>query len=99
MEMNEKKMLEAAAKACGFGNGPFDFSPRTGWNPLTNGLDTAEMCVKLGINCMYHNKSVACGRPPNAMASALLADHDNSRLKAWMHAATMVAAKIEGYEE
>ena len=26
-------------------------------------------------------------------------DHDNSRLKAWMHAATMVAAKIGGYKE
>jgi hypothetical protein len=26
-------------------------------------------------------------------------DHDNSRLKAWMHAATMVAAKIEGYTD
>ena len=26
-------------------------------------------------------------------------DHDNSRLKAWMFAATMVAAKIGGHEE
>ena len=26
-------------------------------------------------------------------------DHDNSRLKAWMYAATMCAAKTQGYEE
>lgn len=106
----QRKMLEAAAKACGIeistwsncqaggfvkgGSGKF-------WNPLTNGLDTAEMCAKLEINHEHHSDYIQCLWAPQETyhVITMLKDHDNSRLKAWMFAATMVAAKIGGHEE
>ena len=111
--MNERKILEAAAKACGAhaiigatDDGVFtQWSPILRgarlWNPLTNPADCAEMCAKLEINQFHWPDAVACDtqRPSRIGAEASLKDHDNSRLKAWMFAATMVAAKIGGYEE
>ncbi len=109
----QRKMLECAAKACrieistwsncqagGFvkgGSGVF-------WNPLTNPADTAEMSAKLGIDtCFYLQLSrVTCdfySGTDHIRVRVEFKDHDNSRLKAWMYAATIVAAKIGGYEE
>ena len=100
----QRKMLECAAKACGIeistwsncqaggfvkgGSGKF-------WNPITNGLDTAEMCAKLGIDVLWWlaDKEVTCYKE-KIRCHRNWSDHDNSRLKAWMYAATMVAAKI-----
>ena len=111
----QRKMLEAAAKACGFKkwrvltSGLFQvsnnenwnesFAKWTGWNPLTNPADTAEMCAKLGIGTRWYllNDCVVCG-PSYNNVTAYFKDHDNSRLKAWMFAATIVAAKTQGYE-
>lgn len=102
----QRKMLEAAAKACGLTyliSGEV-CDPEHGnyyWNPITNPADCAEMCAKLEINQFHWPDAVACDtqRPPKIGAEASLKDHGNSRLKAWMFAATMVAAKVGGYTE
>ena len=107
----QRKMLEAAAKACGFKkwrvltSGLFQvsnnenwneaFAEWTGWNPITNPADTASMCAKLEIDTVWFNGfHVTCGDDRTGRHSAQPQDHDNSSLKAWMFAATMVAAKI-----
>ena len=100
----QRAILEAAAKACGI-TGTFDdgicwFKHRdTGllapWTPLTNPADTASMCAKLEIDTVWFNGfHVTCGDDRTGRHSAQPQDHDNSSLKAWMFAATMVAAKI-----
>jgi len=103
----QRKMLECAAKACGIEISTWSNCQAGGfvkgesgkfWNPLTNGLDTAEMCAKLEITCLWvsREKRVTCSAFSKQVSNvkALYKDHDNSRLKAWMYAATMVAAKI-----
>lgn len=92
----QRKMLEAAAKACGYEYPHMLFGGRV-WNPLTNQADTAEMCAELGIGTRWYlfDDFVVCG-PSYNNVTAYFKDHDNSRLKAWMYAATMVATKI-GY--
>lgn len=112
----QRKMLEAAAKACGFKKwrvltrGLFQvsnnenwneaFAEWTDWNPPTNPGDTAEMCAKLDIGVTYHSALgfLVCRKSIDVAAVAHFKDHDNSRLKVWMHAATMVAAKIGGFD-
>jgi len=85
-----------------------DYFGNPEWNPLTNPADTAEMCAKLEISTNWYSLdgvgeslsvSVICSIGPLQNYEAYIKDHDNSRLKAWMFAATMVAAKIGGYEE
>ena len=99
----QRKMLECAAKACGYEildwygerYTAHDGEKLIAFNPLTNPGDTAEMCAKLGIGTRWYllNDCVVCG-PSYDNETAYFKDHDNSRLKAWMFAATMVAAKI-----
>ena len=96
----QRKMLECAAKACGIEYPHMLFGGRV-WNPLSNGLDTAEMCAKLLIDtCFYLQLGrVTCDFYYGTdnirdRVRVEFKDHDNSRLKAWMFAATMVAAKI-----
>ena len=73
------------------------------WNSLTNPVDTAEMCARLEIDTRWHmgREAVECIHKQDAWPAcrAFAKDHDNSRLKAWMFAATMCTAKIEGYTE
>ncbi len=111
----QRKMLECAAKACGFKkwrvltSGLFQvsnnenwnesFAKWTGWNPLTNPADTAEMCAKLEIDTRWFYNGVECGDFEEDQSPVLFKDHDDSRLKAWMYAATIVAAKIGGYTD
>ena len=108
----ERKMLECAAKACGLivigyqGDGLLIASDgcRSGylWNPLTNPADTAEMCAELRISVLYEHdpcEFLACfAHNSHDPEIAHYKDHDNSRMKAWMYAATMCAAKTQGYE-
>ena len=115
--MNQRKILEAAAKACRLSVLKTAHSKHglmvaidensivhTLWNPLTNPADTAEMCAKLkiattwGITYDFVDCSVGLFASSNE-TRAWFKDHDNSRLKAWMYAATMVAAKTQGYED
>ena len=120
----ERKMLEAAAKACGYGelifcngadddgydNGVWKYTLRRDesgklllWNPLSNHSDTAEMCANLGICTLWGNEFVEMMLSDDFNGTttcfAHYKDHDNSRLKAWMYAAMMCAAKIGGYED
>ncbi len=103
------KILECAAKACGlekapvFSDGSRDIAMRNRWNPLISPADTAEMCAKLLIDtCFYLQLGrVTCDFYYGTdnirdRVRVEFKDHDNSRLKAWMYAATMVAAKIGG---
>ena len=104
----QRAILEAAAKACGIEleeDGHFwdmsqDPAVLRPWNPLTKSADTASMCAKLDIGVTYHSALgfLVCRKSIDVAAVAHYKDHDNSRLKAWMYAATMVAAKIGGYE-
>jgi len=111
----QRKILEAAAKSCGFKKwrvltrGLFQvsnnenwneaFAEWTGWNPLTNPADTAEMCAKLALDTAWGVDDVIVMVPEEEAHEAQFKDHDNSRLKAWMYAATTCAAKTQGYEE
>lgn len=65
---------------------------------LPNFADTAEMCAELEIDWLNNWESVVAKQSQEVWVRASIKDHDNSRLKAWMYAATMVAAKIGGYE-
>jgi hypothetical protein len=118
----QRKMLECAAKSCGFKkwrvltSGLFQvsnnenwneaFAKWTGWNPITSPHDTATMCAKLDINTFYYMSlpKVECsledaGDEQVIRYSVGYADNPGEKLKAWMYAATMVAAKIGGYTE
>ncbi len=96
----QRKMLEAATKACGYEIFDWygerytahDGEKLIAFNPLTNPADTAEMCAKLGIDWINSVDSVI-SVSAEYDCEAFLKDHDNSRLKAWMYAATMCAAK------
>lgn len=109
----QRKMLEAAAKACGFKkwrvltSGLFQvsnnenwneaFAKWTGWNPLTNPHDTATMCAKLDINTYWWPEYVDC----TTQNISCDIPHDGTpegKEAAWRLAASMVAAKIGGYE-
>lgn len=91
--MNNREIIEFAAKAVGNTHDSFD--------PITNPADTAEMCAKLDIGVTYQSALgfLVCRKSIDVASVAHYKDHDNSRLKAWMYAATMVAAKIGGYED
>ena len=89
-------MLECAAKACGYEHPHMLFGGRV-WNPFANPADTAEMCANLGIDWRNFTTSADCSKGW-VTGYAKLEDHDNSRLKAWMYAATMVAATLGGYK-
>ena len=109
----QRLILEAAAKACGFNlvewkwySSPVPCYVRMEngeptaqrWNPLTSTADCAEMCAELKIDTTHWKPAVSCGHECIQHDEALK-DHDNSRLKAWMYAATIVAAKIGGYSD
>lgn len=47
--MTDLELLELAAKAAGFGNGPYDFDRLTGWNPLEKDGDAFRLAVQLGL--------------------------------------------------
>lgn len=101
----QRKILETAAKACEIvgewcGTGLHTNPHRMIWNPLTNPAACAAMCAKLKIDTLWDdtNMFVECNKEPIFIQSHFKS-HDNSRLRAWMHAATMVAAKIGGYKE
>jgi len=98
----QRKMMECAAKACGYEildwyderYTAHDGEKLIAFNPLTNPADTAEMCAELEIDWLNNWESVVAKQSQEVWVRASIKDHDNSRLKAWMHAATMVAAKI-----
>ena len=109
----QRKMLECAAKSCGVELDEETREPFTiddegwyWWNPLTNPADTAEMCAKLDINTFYYMSlpKVECsledaGDEQVIRYSVGYADNSGEKLKAWMWAATMCAAKNAGYKE
>lgn len=72
------------------------------WNPLACTSDCAEMCAQLGIGTIWWwgGKEVECqcGYLFDYVEffhhREQYIDHDNGRIKAWMHAATTVAAQI-----
>ena len=102
----QREILEAAAKACGAyrilaytDDGivvQWSSILRGGrlWNPIDNSADTAAMCAKLEIDTIWYHGYVECVNAQGILGSEFISSHDNSRLKAWMFAATMAAAKI-----
>ena len=108
----QRKMLECAAKACGFKkwrvltSGLFQvsnnenwneaFAEWTSWNPLTNPADTASMCAKLNINYTWMCGYVECWKWDGPSIKIEHDDTDAGKESAWRLAASMVAAKIGG---
>ena len=101
----QRLILEAAAKACGL-EVTFGIHERGyescwlgayEWNPLVHPADCVVMCAELGINTFWSSTLVECGKHP-IFQNGHFKDHD-SKIKAWMAAATMVGAKIGGYAE
>lgn len=104
-----QKILEAAAKACGFKkwrvltSGLFQvsnnenwneaFAKWTDWNPLTNSSDCAAMCAKLKIDTTWEDVSVFCS-VPMFLNATWFEDHNNDREAAWRFAACKVAEAI-----
>ena len=90
--MNNREIIEFAAKAVGNTHDSFD--------PITNSADCATMCAKLIIGtewCAESSRVVCFSRGRHRSSS--FADHNNDREAAWRHAATMVAAKTQGWKE
>lgn len=56
--MSDKELLELAAKAAGLGDGPYDFSPETGWNPLADDGDLARLESALPLIVMWFSDRV-----------------------------------------
>ena len=68
------------------------------WNSLTNPADCAEMCAKLDINTYWWPEYVDC-TTQNISCDIPHDGTDAGKEAAWRLAATMVSAKIGGYEE
>ena len=76
------------------------------WNPIDNPADTANMCAKMDINTFYYLSlpKVECSAEDAGDEQVIrytsgYANNPGEKLKAWMFAATMVAAKIGGYKD
>ena len=110
----QRKILEAAAKACGIEYWVVKFSPRSApierihttrggetveWNPITNSADTAGMCAKLDINHTWIDGYVKCWQWKKPPVRIEHDGTDAGKEAAWRLAATMVAAKVGGYTE
>ena len=104
----QRKILEAAAKACGLiivGSTKYNLliaseGCRQGylWNPIDSSTDTAAMCAKLDINTYWWpeyvdctTQNISCDIPHNGTPEG--------KESAWRLAASMVAAKVGGYED
>lgn len=68
------------------------------WSPIKSSADCAAMCAKLKISTNWASASIYCW-DNGSHNERFFIDHNNDREAAWRYAATMVAAKIGGYEE
>ena len=102
-----RKMLECAAKACGYEildwygerYTAHDGEKLIAFNPLTNPADTAEMCAKLDINHMWMDGYIKCWQWKKPPVRIEHNGTDEDKKAAWRLAASIVAAKIGGYSE
>lgn len=110
----QRKILKAAAKACGIsgsvmGSGDIIYE-KNGvaiyWNPSTNSADTASMCAKLDINTFFYMTipKVECSAEDAGDEQTIryTVSHNGTqegKEAAWRLAASMVAAKVGGYED
>jgi hypothetical protein len=109
----QRKILEAAAKACGVyllwherWGCFYDYNKRheskdfQEWNPIANSADTASMCAKLEIDTIWTDTAVICADDSREREQEVRHDcTDAGKEAAWRLAATMVAAKIGGYTD
>lgn len=101
MDNEERKILEFAAKALGFTYVEGEsWDDNAGWNSLHYSADCAAMCAKLDINTFWWS----IGEVECISVSEYEDNHskkhdgtDAGKEAAWRYAATMVAAKIGGY--
>lgn len=102
----QRAILEAAAKACGIsgsvmGSGDIIYE-KNGvaiyWNPLTNSSDTASMCERLEIETLWGPAGVFCIDGQLICADAKHDGTPEGKEAAWRLAASMVAAKVGGFE-
>lgn len=108
----KRAILESAAKACGyvftvdFDNdltGPCVIDnegfPRQ-WDTIDNSLDTSAMCARLDINTFWWHDFFECYQGTCSIGDRR--PHDGTpegKEAAWRLAASMVAAKVAGYED
>jgi hypothetical protein len=104
MTPDKRAILEAAARACGLpkhvdGMG-FEQPHPYKWNPIDNSADTSAMCAVLDIDTFWRDSKVSCSL--RGKTGYTTVPHDGTpegKEAAQRLAATMVAAKIGGYEE
>lgn len=100
----EREMLEYIAKACGSDAVWFDElsafvandTPNPTWNPLTDSADCAAMCARLEISTLWLETEVRCDLWMGPEVTQPHDGTDEGKLKAWMLAATSLAAKLGG---
>lgn len=106
--MQDREMLELAAKAAGMGqfidhgHGQYTVGLHTGmreWNPLTDDGDALRLAVKLEIDIVFQRPGVeACrshGHPSlPSFGSVRALEHDNDPCAATRRAIVRVAAEI-----
>ena len=103
--MNEREMLENAAKACfktydlrKQSNGGITIFVKTvmgfsiRWNPRDNSGDCADMEAELGIDVLWYPDHVHCTKHNAYIITGQYTDHNNDKQAARRYASTMVAA-------
>lgn len=111
MTTDHQKMLEAAAKACGLVYvGRNQYSDVLGilvqdtylgskwFSPISHSADTASMCAKLEIETVWGPAGVFCIDGQLICADAKHDGTPEGKEGAWRLAASIVAAKVGGYE-
>lgn len=111
MDYNQQReILKAAAKACGLklsnrlvGGGIMVCTKEHPWprkfDPINNSADTASMCAKLDINYTWMCGYVECWKWNGPSIKIAHDDTDADKEAAWRLVASMVAAKIGGYNK
>lgn len=99
--MNEREMLEMAAKAAGMipqefaGNDAFMDGVLERWNPLAEDGDALRLAVAVGVNAIQCHCSVDAMHFDSCIVETeMFTDHGNDKVAATRRAITRAAAQI-----
>ncbi len=108
--MSDRELLEDAAKAAGWGTGPWVWSERAGgfiyrvngdrviWNPITDDGDAMRLMVRLRLEPRFLNNSHSNGAEPSRVSlhnvAGIVENIDDDPLAATRRAIVRVAAEI-----
>lgn len=97
--MNDRELLELAAKASGVHlywmalSGPVIVESGVNWNPLTDDGDALRLAVRLGIDLVFfpHKVTASCG---DIKIDQFYNEHNNDECATTRRAIVCVAAKL-----